>query len=59
MTCCLNCEDRIIGCHSVCNQYKKQREKVHIININKQKRLDFDGYMSINVYKTKKKLKLI
>lgn len=59
MTCCLNCEDRILGCHSVCKRYKKQREKIHIMNINKQKQLEFDDFISNSVYKKKKKLRLV
>lgn len=27
ITCCKDCKDRYVGCHSNCEEYKKQKEK--------------------------------
>lgn len=63
MTCCLNCEDRIIGCHSVCKSYKEDREvydeKKSMIYSNKNEYKELNDFFIERTYKRKKKLKLI
>lgn len=28
INCCLNCEDRHVGCHSSCDRYKQERAEI-------------------------------
>lgn len=34
---CLNCQDRIIGCHQNCEKYKTYKKQLELIKHNKAK----------------------
>ena len=35
ITCCLDCKDRHLGCHSVCEKYKDMKQKLQDIKDKK------------------------
>lgn len=49
ITCCKDCQDRTINCHSTCEKYKLEVEKNRIKR--EQKRKFNEGYASVVEYK--------
>ena len=35
MKICMNCQNRYLGCHSECKEYKKEKEKIEQAKIRK------------------------
>jgi len=40
MKICLNCQNRYLGCHSECKEYKKEKEKNEQAKVRKNEYLD-------------------
>lgn len=49
VTCCKDCQDRAINCHSTCEKYKLKVEQNRIDK--EQKRKFNEGYVSVVEYK--------
>ena len=58
-TCCKGCNERRIGCHSVCERYLSQKKKLDKIKsiINKEKQTYYDYKQFIIDYKKRKRIK--
>ena len=39
--CCKNCKDRIVGCHSICEKYIKEKEEIE--RVREQHARDIDS----------------
>lgn len=45
ITCCRNCKNRSIGCHSTCEVYIQQAEEYHALKAKADKRKYVHGYL--------------
>lgn len=52
---CLNCEDRILGCHSTCEKYIAYKNEITRRRNLKIKRLKDEEYFIMKNYQYKKK----
>lgn len=43
--CCLNCEFRRIGCHSKCESYKRYKDRLEKIRINRYMEKEFSSFV--------------
>lgn len=34
---CYHCKDRVVGCHSTCEKYKKFKEELEVVRAEKEK----------------------
>lgn len=42
---CLNCNDRVVGCHGKCEKYKSYRDKIDKIHKENRKNTDINLYI--------------
>lgn len=58
--CCLNCQDRIVGCHSECERYKTQRaeydETMAELKKKKAVRDGLNGFMYDSIERTNRQI---
>lgn len=47
---CLNCKERYQGCHSKCDKYKKYKEEIEKIKLNKKKSRCYYSYKRLRRY---------
>lgn len=51
---CRDCTSRLVGCHSMCSDYKAYKAELQRIKDNKDKERQFEKYVATNIGKAKK-----
>ena len=54
--CCKGCENRVVGCHSTCEEYNKYKNVVDAEKEEERKQKEIDGFL--NRYNKEKKKSL-